>query len=263
MWMDVYKETEKVNRASSVGQAEVPQEEVALSPAHSFSASSQSGRKPATSLDFAALQNIVPGSTPKEVRAASPFAGVAGLKESAPSLVSDLYRSFVAAGATAATGAGSNAHLPILPGIRGGIPPEWLTSPLSTQESGVPIPMETADVAAFRDLLDQMVALNPKEGEAVVLQLRQGTLGDLRVEVEVSAQQVRADFTTSDPEVKSWLDGQRGLLHDALAQRGLNVESFSVNVGDPNGYFEAAERRMQQDAQSQGRFTFLRQRQQG
>jgi flagellar hook-length control protein FliK len=263
MWMKVYKETEKVNRASSVGHSAVSQEEAALSPTHSFPSPSQPERKPTASLNVAALQDLLPGSAPKGARPILPFAGGVGLGESISPVLNDLYRSAVAAGATAATGAASSVHLPILPGVKGGIPSEWLTSPLSMQESGLPVPLETADVAPFRDLLDQIVALNPREGEAVVLQLRPGALGDLRVEVEVNARQVRADFTTSDPEVKLWLDGQQGLLQDALTQRGLNVESFSVNVGDPNGYFEAAERRMQHDARSQGQGLFLRQRQQG
>ncbi len=139
---------------------------------------------------------------------------------------------------------------PVLPGTKGVMPPELLASPLFTQETGAPIPMEAADVAAFRAVLDQLRALDPKTGQTAVLQLPPDALGNLTVEVSVTGREVRTDWTTSNPEVKALLDGNQVWLRDALAQQGLNVEHFSVNVGDPNGYFEEADRRMRQEGRA-------------
>ena len=104
--------------------------------------------------------------------------------------------------------------------------------------------LQAADRASiFRNMLDQIKSLNPKEGETVVLQLPPGELGPLRMEISVEQQNVRADIVTPDAAAKDWLEVNQAVLRQALASQGFGVERFSVSVGDPGHDFERAARR--------------------
>jgi len=258
MWMEVYQETEAVTRNSAVGRgAQTPPETQSRPTGHAAphaglvrpqDAMDAMGAMPAFDLaEVAPEDSAVGGEGP---------AAQQGRRVSAHGLHMHPEQGYAGTGAQRANagpshemgigGRGPFTHAPILSGMQGGLAPELLASPL-TQDAGAPLPLEAADVSAFRDVLDQLRALNPKEGQTVALQLQAGALGELRIEVAVQGRQVRADLITPHEQVKALLEGQQGLLQDALMQQGLGVERLSVNIGDPNGYFEAAGRRMRRE----------------
>ena len=264
MWAEVYQETEEVTRNSGVGKpppgspaegqidADAPDTNVSAPQGGSaergrmtFSATG-SARGAGSASDGAQAPNFGAGFSEQRLSVSAENqesgAGMQGNTQVARFGIGSMSPSYMLP--------------PVLPGTKGVMPPELLSSPLFTQESGVPVPMEAADVTAFRAVLDHLRALDPKSGQTVVLQLPPGALGDLRVEISVTGREVRTDWTAPNPEIKALLDGNQVWLRDALAQQGLNVEHFSVNVGDPNGYFEEADRRMRQDGE--GRMIGLR-----
>jgi len=271
MWAAVYQETEQVTRHSGVGEppgSESPEGRInADAPGRNVPASSSGaakemggGRLASGVASACGAASLVEGGLAPHLSAIS-----LGLRPSISVETLDLDAGYGAGipMSTQATRSGVDSGLssmlsPVLPGTKGVIPPELLASPLFTDEVGASIPMDAADVTAFRAVLDHLRALDPKNGQTVVLRLAPGTLGDLSVAVSVTGREVRTDWTTSNTEVKTLLDGNQVWLRDALAQQGLNVEHFSVNVGDPNGYFEEADRRMRQEGHASGEQAVLR-----
>ena len=76
----------------------------------------------------------------------------------------------------------------------------------------------------------QKLNLNGKEG--VTLELEPKGLGALKIEIAIHKGSVSADILTQYPIVKEILEKNLSLLHDGLMQSGLNIDQFSVNVGD-------------------------------
>jgi len=254
MWAEVYQKTEEVTRNSGVGgpppgSPEGQSEAYApgtTSTTRVFALQGGSAEKEGMTLSTSGSAGTV-GSASDRAQAPSFRVGFSPqrMPVSAESQEAGTGIPVGMQGARFGVGSVSPSYLfpPVLPGTKGVMPPELLSSPLFTQASETSLPMEAADVAAFRAVLDHLRALDPKSGQTVVLQLPPESLGDLRVEVSVTGREVRTDWTTPNAEVAMLLDGNQIWLRDALAQQGLNMEHFSVNVGDPNGYFEESDRR--------------------
>ncbi len=65
------------------------------------------------------------------------------------------------------------------------------------------------------------------------LQLEPEALGPLQIDVSVHQERVVADIVTKHPFVKDLLDGNQEWLRGMLANHGMKVDRFSVNVGNP------------------------------
>jgi len=267
MWAAVYQETEQVTRHSGVGEppgGESPEGRInADAPGRNVPASSSGAAKEMGGGRFASSVASARGAASSAEGGSAPHLSTIspGLRPSISMETLDLDAGIPMSTQVARLGVGSGLSSmlsPVLPGTKGVIPPELLASPLFTDEVGASIPMDAADVTAFRAVLDHLRALDPKNGQTVVLRLAPGIFGDLSVAVSVTGREVRTDWMTSNTEVKTLLDGNQVWLRDALAQQGLNVEHFSVNVGDPNGYFEEADRRMRQEGHASGEQAVLR-----
>jgi hypothetical protein len=242
MWEQVYSKTEQVNRESAVGGTSVS----------GTGASSRASRGHAVeSFSVDAVESEAPSQRVNS-----------GDSEPYPAME---------AGAASDQGIGGGGMVPefttaAAPAAQAGVPVIGISKGMFTGErsailSNMPVSVlwdtalsdaapsasiapQTADnTAVFRDVLDQIRSLNPQDGQTVVLQLNQGDLGTMQVEVSVDQQRVRADILTSDPTAKEWLEGNQAILHQALARQGFSVERFSVNIGDPEHDFARAERR--------------------
>jgi len=262
MWAEVYQKTEELTRNSGVGGPPPgsPEGQIDAHAPDTRVSAPQSGSAERDRMTLSTMGSARgAGSASDGAQAPSFGAGFSAqrLSVSAENQEAGPGMSVSAQAARFGIGSISPSYMlpPVLPGTKGVMPPELLSSPLFTQESGAPVPMEAADVTAFRAVLDHLRALDPKSGQTVVLHLPPGALGDLHVEVSVTGRAVHTDWTTPNAEVAALLDSHQIWLRDALAQQGLNMEHFAVNVGNPNGYFEEADRRMRQEG---GRMVALR-----
>ncbi len=243
VWEQVYDKTEQMNRESAVGSTSVSGTDRAKSPSvppvrHDagavFSTETEAAAQQIDSGDSVSAQATeievldrgVGGGMSKEVVAASTSA----LWASGAAPVVGLSRGLFAGDQSA-----------LLSGLSA--PTLWKATLPDAPPSAPSAEMQTVDnTSIFRDILDQIRSLNPKEGQTIVLNLDRGD-GVLRVEVSVDRQRVRADILTHDPAVKSWLEGNQSILHQALARQGFGVERFSVSIGDPEHDFSRAEKR--------------------
>ncbi len=117
--------------------------------------------------------------------------------------------------------------------LRTGISPTPLTSelPLNSTEPGT----------VFRVLEDRVLTrivdkvgihfIKNSKGE-VRINLDPPSLGSLRIHISVENQLVKANIITEAPIVKGIIETNLGQLKDALLQHGLEVDRFTVSVGD-------------------------------
>jgi hypothetical protein len=242
MWEQVYSKTEQVNRESAVGGTSVS----------GARASSQSlkghAAEASLSMDFAEpeapAQRVGLGDS-------EPYQGVETGRTADQTVSISLPEFAVIAVPVGAEGVPAigvskgfftGERSPLLSNTPASI--LWEATLPDTLPAVHPAALQTADNAVvFRDILDQIRSLNPQDGQTVVLQLNPGDLGGMQIEVSVEHQRVRADILTSDPMAKEWLEGNQGILHQALARQGFGVERFSVSVGDPEHDFARAEKR--------------------
>lgn len=70
-------------------------------------------------------------------------------------------------------------------------------------------------------------------GHSFRIQLEPETLGTLQVDISVHQERVVAEIVTKHPFVKELLEGNQEMLRGTLAEQGMKVDRFSVNVGDP------------------------------
>ena len=87
------------------------------------------------------------------------------------------------------------------------------------------------------------------------LQLQPADLGEIELRVRTAEAAVRGELVVSNPEVKQILEQNLGRLRDALAQQGLDLEGFSVDVGGQSTFAESREEfghQISSDARAQG-----------
>jgi len=68
------------------------------------------------------------------------------------------------------------------------------------------------------------------ESGTVVLRLHPAELGELRMEIKVEQDNIRAHITTQNPQVQELLDRHLPKLREALEQQGLNLDQLEVTV---------------------------------
>ncbi|HHD64236.1 MAG TPA: flagellar hook-length control protein FliK, partial [Desulfobulbaceae bacterium] len=81
-------------------------------------------------------------------------------------------------------------------------------------------------------IVDQVVdrfTLNRKlETGTITLRLHPAELGELRMEIKVEQDNIKAHITTQNPQVQDILDRNLPRLREALAQQGMNLEHMQV-----------------------------------
>jgi len=122
-----------------------------------------------------------------------------------------------------------------------GLPPESRTDHIgsadSIQSKGETRPVSLPGVFDERHLVDQIadkwVASRMKSDHSFRIQLEPERLGTLQIDISVDGERIVAEIVTKHPFVKELLEGNQEILRGALAEQGLKVDRFSVNVGDP------------------------------
>ncbi len=91
-----------------------------------------------------------------------------------------------------------------------------------------------------QEIIDQVAQklslhhLQMKGKDGITLQLEPMELGALKIDIVVNKGSVSADILTQHASVKEILEKNQNILQEALSGLGMNIDQFSVNVGDFN-----------------------------
>ncbi|MHC4997132.1 MAG: flagellar hook-length control protein FliK, partial [Planctomycetota bacterium] len=96
-------------------------------------------------------------------------------------------------------------------------------------------------------------------GGSVTLRLNPQELGAIKVQLDLSNNTVRAQFTATNDAVRNILNQQMGTLRVALEGQGLQVESLSAQSPGSSTQTGADERDTEQTGDGRSRGTFTRQ----
>jgi flagellar hook-length control protein FliK len=73
------------------------------------------------------------------------------------------------------------------------------------------------------------------ESGSVTLRLHPAELGELRMEIKVEQDNIKAHITTHNPQVQDILDRNIPKLREVLEQQGMNLEHIQVTVAADDG----------------------------
>ncbi len=94
------------------------------------------------------------------------------------------------------------------------------------QTAGLPV----SDTHVMDQVIQRLGGDRQLESGTVVLRLHPQELGELRMEIKVEQDNIKAHITTNNPQVQDILDRHLPRLRDALEQQGLNLEQMQVTV---------------------------------
>lgn len=103
---------------------------------------------------------------------------------------------------------------------------ESITSPILRLPSGTEVPHNQI----VNQVLDRFTLNRTLESGTVTLKLHPQELGELRMEIKVEQDNIKAHITTQNPQVQEILDRHLPRLREALAQHGFNLEQMQVSV---------------------------------
>jgi len=97
--------------------------------------------------------------------------------------------------------------------------------------SGLTVPHEEI----INQVVDRFTFNRRLESGTVTLKLHPAELGELRMELKVEQDNIKAHITTQNPQVQDILDRNLPRLREALAQQGMNLEHMQVTVAADDG----------------------------
>ena len=132
---------------------------------------------------------------------------------------------------------------------------EQITTRITQAASGQAAVMEEMAETVLPQVIRSVASLVRAGGAEMRLQLQPADLGEIELRVRTAEAAVRGELVVSNPEVKQLLEQNLGRLRDALAQQGLDLEGFSVDVGGQSTFAESREEfghQISSDARAQG-----------
>ncbi|MCF6186085.1 MAG: flagellar hook-length control protein FliK [Desulfobulbaceae bacterium] len=87
----------------------------------------------------------------------------------------------------------------------------------------------------INQVIDRFTLNRTLESGNITLKLHPAELGELRMEIRVEQDNIKAHITTQNPLVQDILDRHLPRLREALEQQGLNLEQMTVTVGTDDG----------------------------
>ncbi len=87
----------------------------------------------------------------------------------------------------------------------------------------------------INQVIDRFTLNRTLESGNITLKLHPAELGELRMEIKVEQDNIKAHITTQNPQVQEILDRHLPRLREALEQQGLNLELMKVTVGTDDG----------------------------
>ena len=94
------------------------------------------------------------------------------------------------------------------------------------------------DTAVVDQMIAQFSANKRLETSTLNLKLHPQELGELRLEIKVEQDNVKAHIVTQSPHSQEMLDRHMPKLREALEQQGLHLQDIEVSVADGNTGFE-------------------------
>ena len=118
---------------------------------------------------------------------------------------------------------------------------EQIATRITQAASGQAAVMEEMAETVLPQVIRSVASLVRAGGAEMRLQLQPADLGEIELRVRTAEAAVRGELVVSNPEVKQLLEQNLGRLRDALAQQGLDLEGFSVDVGGQSAFAESRE----------------------
>jgi len=87
----------------------------------------------------------------------------------------------------------------------------------------------------INQVIDRFALNRTLESGNITMKLHPAELGELRMEIKVEQDNIKAHITTQNPQVQDILDRHLPRLREALEQQGLNLEQMTVTVGTDDG----------------------------
>ncbi|MEC4678625.1 MAG: flagellar hook-length control protein FliK, partial [Nitrospirota bacterium] len=95
--------------------------------------------------------------------------------------------------------------------------------------------------AVLRQVSQQLRAWRSGQDEPIRFLLEPKNLGRIQIDVSLKEGGLTAHMVTSDPMVKELLERNQHFLQEALKEQGLEMQQFSVDLGDKKGFARDAE----------------------
>ena len=105
------------------------------------------------------------------------------------------------------------------------------TSLMLKLPSGTEVPQNQV----MNQVIDRFTLNRTLESGNITLKLYPEELGELRMEIKVEQDNIKAHITTQNPQVQEILDRHLPRLREALEQQGLNLEQMTVTVDKDDG----------------------------
>ncbi len=100
------------------------------------------------------------------------------------------------------------------------------TSPMLRLPSGTEVPHNQI----VNQVIDRFTLNRTLESGSITMKLHPQELGELRMEIKIEQDNIKAHITTQNPQVQEILDRHLPRLREALEAQGLNLEQMQVSV---------------------------------
>ncbi len=115
---------------------------------------------------------------------------------------------------------------------------EQISTRIAQAAGGQAAVMEEMAETVLPQVIRSVASLVRAGGAEMRLQLQPADLGEIELRVRTAEAAVRGEVVVSNPEVKQLLEQNMSRLRDALAEQGLDLEGFSVDVGGQSAFTE-------------------------
>lgn len=116
----------------------------------------------------------------------------------------------------------------------------------------LPSGQQVAESQIFDQVVTQVSGSANGESGRMVLRLQPAELGSLKLEIMVEGDRVRANFQAQSQQVQEVIERNLPQLRSALAEQGLKIDQFQVNVDQrQQGQFENLSQQQQNNSEKQ------------
>ena len=128
--------------------------------------------------------------------------------------------------------------------------------PAQTPTVQLPSGQQVAESQIFDQVVTRFVGSSNGESGRMVLRLQPAELGSLKIELQVEGDRIRANLHAQSIQVQEVLERNLPQLRNALAEQGLKIDQFQVDVDqeqNQQGLFDQLAQQNQQQQQQQQR----------
>lgn len=118
--------------------------------------------------------------------------------------------------------------------VNGQAPKTAPLSPVTATLFRMPSGLQVPDGTPMDQVINQLSTGKKLETGSVTLRLHPQELGELRMEIRVEQENIKAHITTQNPQAQEMLDRHLPRLREAMEQQGLRLEQVEITVADSN-----------------------------